>query len=434
MKWHFKFVNLDKVEHFAEKDCPDGGEVIMTGDKLVSLLRKPIWVNFEIAPIHYLAAKQKSPESRLISMPSELLDKVFKNLKDNGDGDALVCLALTNSYFFRVLAKDLQKILLADAGKWGGDRVVFAGTLAAGIPSDVRTSEEEAEWWSKKHHTLADIDTKEIIPAGGNFKSPLIPMGPTELFNAPGDVLIRAKATMTKEIDIPALELLERLLSLLMQEPNLSDEQKKPVLRNLITKQFIRGEGCFGNMNREASLGEALLPFIWFVGDQAWTPARDLWFGHRFDISPAVTVDSPEWTDITSEATEDIKFFYMSRILWRSSLDEFTIINLPTNFSIRMQELDDARARGDSDEDNLDGAVVNNVAVANTVSVINHVASVSNVAAVNDLPVVINGTTVNVDAGDGNEVDGDEFDDEFEFEDFSEDEDDDGDIILIQQN
>jgi hypothetical protein len=235
-----------------------------------------------------------------------------------------------------MLCTDMQKMLAGDAGKWAGDRVVFASDLARGIEEDVGTPEEEAEWWSKGITTLANIETTEIKSIVS--KHLRLPKTAPKIFDIPGKFVDRAKDIMFRKRDGRSLTLLKNVQLMLQQPPNLTYEQKKPILRNLVTKQYVRGEGCIGNSGREASLGEALMAFTCFVGDHSWKPNTIRWIGHRFDISPAISIEGQEgWEDVTNIAADGIKYNHMSLPVWRKSLDSFLVVALPTRFAGRMK-------------------------------------------------------------------------------------------------
>ncbi|KAM0236645.1 hypothetical protein ACHAP5_009281 [Fusarium lateritium] len=364
MQWQFKFMNLDKGEHTSERDRQDLKMVVVTADKLVSLLRKPEWVEFKINPTDMHAAKQKSSENcPLIALPQEVLDRIFNALVDNGDGDALVCLALTNSYFFRRLCTDMQKMMVGEAGKWAGDRVIFTSDLARGIEENIGTDEEEAEWYAKRYNSLAEIKTTEIKSVISIHLR--LPKTAPKIFNIPGESVSDAKEIMRKKRDNKSLVLLDSLLLMLQQAPDLTFEQKQPILRNLVTKQYVRARGCIGTSNRQASLGEALMAFTYFVGDSAWKPNTHRWIGHRFDISPAVSIEgNEEWVDVTDAAADGIKYSETSIPVWRKSLDNFLVVALPTAFTARMkakEEEEAARLRaaaGEDDDDSSSGSIL----------------------------------------------------------------------------
>jgi hypothetical protein len=227
-------------------------------------------------------------------------------------------------------------MLAGNAGKWAGDRIVFASDLARGIEENVGTPDEEAEWWSKRYTTLAELRTTEIKPAVS--MDIRLPKTSPEIFAIPGEFVDRAKGIMHMKRDGKSITLLDNLLLMLQRVPDLTYEQKQPILRNLVTKQYVRAEGCIGTSGREASLGEALMAFTCFVGDHSWKPNTIRWVGHRFDISPAISIEGEtEWEDVTETAADGIKYNHLSLPVWRTSLDSFLVVALPTAFGRRMK-------------------------------------------------------------------------------------------------
>ncbi|KAI6775236.1 hypothetical protein HG530_001994 [Fusarium avenaceum] len=344
MTWEFKFINLDKGEHTQEGDPQHMKNVVVTADNLVSLLRKPEWVEFKINPANMHFSKEKNRDNcKLMCLPQEMIDKICKNLVNEGNGAAVICLALSNSYFFRLLGGDLQKLLAGNAGKWAGDRVVFASDLARGIAEGIGSPEEEAEWWANRYTSLTELKTTEIKPYVD--KKARLPKTAPEIFAVPGEFIIDAKAIMNMKRDHKGIALLDSVLLILQQPLDVPYQQKPPILRNLDTKEFVRADGCVGLNHREASLGEALMAFTCFVGDHSWKPNNLRWIGHRFDISPAKSIEGEEgWVDVTRQATDGIKYNDISLSVWRQSLDRFLLVAQPTAFAARMKALDDERA------------------------------------------------------------------------------------------
>lgn len=83
------------------------------------------------------------------------------------------------------------------------------------------------------------------------------------------------------------------------------------VLRNLITKEYVREDGLPGSI----TLGHIVLlkicwssdPSAYVHGEESLT--RGEWVGHRFDVVPLRTVE-PDWIDQTQRLWDDVDKFW----------------------------------------------------------------------------------------------------------------------------
>ncbi|KAF4968316.1 hypothetical protein FSARC_4261 [Fusarium sarcochroum] len=317
----WKVINLDKRENLYQGDVSRFGELYASGCQLVELLKNPTWLDFKIPSKFIKASKQKSRDSPLISLPQEIIDLVTKNLSDNGDHDAVMCLGLTCTYFFRLLANNIQKAIQEDIGQWRNDRLMFIGPDAPGLPKNLGTADEEAEWSQFEECSLYNMETRiahTSLPEGGppqlleKHRSP-------QLFQVYGRLITRAQAIMQRRNERDSLYRFDRLLEYLMHIPKSARlEGSRAVLRNLVTKEYVRGQDL-AMVQFPRNLGEALLCFCMWSGDTASNPnvpEGGRWVGHRFDIAMAATVEGKEWTNVTVEALNRLCISENERIYW----------------------------------------------------------------------------------------------------------------------
>ncbi|KAJ4259711.1 hypothetical protein NW762_007642 [Fusarium torreyae] len=317
----WKVINLDKRENLHPGDVSGFGEIFASGYQLVDLLKNPTWLKFKIPGSSIRVSKQKSLGSPLISLPQEIIDQVAKNLSDDGDRDAIICLALSCTYFFRLLANNMQKVIHEDVGQWRKNRLMFIAPNAPGFPRNVGTAEEEAEWNQIEGSSLYNMETRPAhtsLSEEGPLQRRMTYRAP-QLFQVDGRQITRARDIMKNCNDIDSLERFGRLLKHLMKIPkSLKWHQIQAVLRNLDTKEYIRGQPLTVDQHPR-NLGEALICFLMWSGDTTLdpdVPDAGRWVGHRFDISMAVTVEGEEWTDVTQEALNRLCLSGNERIYW----------------------------------------------------------------------------------------------------------------------
>ena len=73
-------------------------------------------------------------------LPQEIIDAIARHVKS--DVTDVICLALTCTYFFRLLANNMQDAFIEDTAPRAGDRLVFLGEYTQGAPPGILTDEE----------------------------------------------------------------------------------------------------------------------------------------------------------------------------------------------------------------------------------------------------------------------------------------------------
>ncbi|PWI64095.1 hypothetical protein PCL_12678 [Purpureocillium lilacinum] len=293
MAQYWELVNIDKQAQLRSGLASNFWEYLMytPTEQLVGLLRKCHWIRFSVPRENIRVAKIKHRSSAPIRPPQEIIDRIAHFVaSDRADVD-LVCLALTCSYFVRLLGPAVQVTLRRDRGPWAGDRLVFLGDngcLAwvhpevSGIPFGCTTAEGRFARRSIRGDSQP-IDGYGLLPS---------------------DVKRRLKG------ERGGLRRFRRLLRMLTLEPSGIAGDMKPVLRNLTTMEYVRDE-ALAESEFAYSLGEIIMVQTIWTGDSkdigrlGGTKAR--WAGHRFDVSVMAEVTgNAGWTDVSDEAVQRI--------------------------------------------------------------------------------------------------------------------------------
>lgn len=309
MAQYWDLVNLDKRATLRCLLCSNIWEYIRKTptEQLVGLLRKWHWIRFNIANHYIRVAKSKSGGAPLIRLPQEIIDGIVCFVSRDTGVEDVICLALTCTYFFRLLAGAVQDALRRDLGPWAGDRLVFKGDngslCSADAPECMITAMQDLEREiTGKAPVLPSFDTALTTVAEGKYGR----IGrqsyekPVEVYG----VLLRSLRKRLKG-ETPSLRRFKRLLRMLTQEPNsIKHGNKEPVLRNITTKEYVR-DAALAKSDYAYSLGElVMVQTIWTDNpkDVARLGVKARWAGHRFDISVMADVATGEWRDVSEEA------------------------------------------------------------------------------------------------------------------------------------
>ncbi|KAI7566979.1 hypothetical protein KC317_g5298 [Hortaea werneckii] len=86
-------------------------------------------------------AMTKNKACKLFALPQEILDRVTAYVQEGLDA---ICLALSHSYFFRLLAERVREAVIDDEAPWAGARIILVGDYATSVPSSVTAAETHA--------------------------------------------------------------------------------------------------------------------------------------------------------------------------------------------------------------------------------------------------------------------------------------------------
>lgn len=236
----------------------------------------------------------RSPSSPLLKLPQEIIDTIVLTLAYTGIDEDTLCLSLSCSYFFRLLASWAQAHLIRDAAPWAGDRLIYVGAEVSSYPYGIATDEEQHEWeghGAKAMYRLADA----ILPEKMRFE------GDERAGERPRTLMRRVEHRLTDDDRGIVKRLLQRRML------SITDPSSSPVLRNLTTRQYIRDE-VIANSDHAYSLGEVIVTFaLWFDADSpTLLSQKGEWAGHRFDIATVADV-AEGWTDVSATAVNNLQ-------------------------------------------------------------------------------------------------------------------------------
>ncbi|RGP78678.1 hypothetical protein FLONG3_3215 [Fusarium longipes] len=238
----WRFVNLDHNEHLKSPDRPNVTQVAEVGSNLTKILRNPIWARYKTTNKTIETARKKKAHGDFAKLPREIVLNIIFSFEDSKDGLAILSLGMTCTYFFRLLGVKMQSVLQKDAGPWRNERLSFAGPWAPGIPDGAGTDEEEHDWHARRIQTFHELHT---YPVSLGHIQPATPLTAPEIFQLPGyrsnriiDMMIRDCMSTVEDA-----ETFQRMIQVLMQDPGCFNKaQMSHVLRNLTTKEYVRGD------------------------------------------------------------------------------------------------------------------------------------------------------------------------------------------------
>ena len=253
-------------------------------------------------------------QSRLVSLPQELIDRIIELASDEDVEDTFT-LAITCTYFFRLIGPSLRKPLLREAAPWAGDRLIFLGDYADSVPDIVKNGDDWTGPWPREPPQDEDYgdelnEDEELL---FNLKEGYPPRPQKAAYVT--NVCYRIGDNM------PDQALFDRLLPLLKgqwaidAEPGAQDStspaRKEPgeyVLRNLNAREYVR-DSVLANSEYAYSLGEVVCTHIHWTDDSSGTAdlgVHGRWAGHRFDIVRLTEFAAEEWVDVSESALDNL--------------------------------------------------------------------------------------------------------------------------------
>ncbi|CAH0020592.1 unnamed protein product [Clonostachys rhizophaga] len=310
MGQYWKLVNIDKRKALAH----DSGLKLleMLGDRalepLVGLLRRPQWVPY-LAPSYAIqSCKLQSVESPLITLPQELIEQIVSFLVENeGDGSGdLICLSLSCSYFFRLLGSRVQTLLAEDEAPWAGDRLIFVGDYANGIPEGIVTETERTQLLADGRNPLYYSIEQEFAEKDAIFEQSWYDSDEIEYS---GSLFSRLQKRIGSTPECKkAIKLINDVLQHIPTDANGHPPKKAVLLRNLTAKEFVLDDSI-ASSSMKYSLGEVLGTFTVWTEDGSGTQSLETpgrWAGHRFDIGCFEDVEEG-WKDVSDEAVQNLE-------------------------------------------------------------------------------------------------------------------------------
>ncbi|KAI7233154.1 hypothetical protein KC330_g5506 [Hortaea werneckii] len=264
---------------------------------------------------------------KLFALPQEILDGIAWYAQEGLD---VICLALSHSYFFRLLADRVREAVIADEAPWAGDRILVVGDYATSVPSSVTAAEVQHSISIPGNMEYED----ELNEAQRSFRArnPLYSMEKREVSDAvvPVDLAreweriealkgsrgwkrmrseevgVAVKRARVRRLNEGEMGLLDRLLlatpspssssasassNTISNNENVGGEGESTpssyILRNLTKRLFVRDSVLARSSQYRYSLGEALCTRVLWTQDPSGTMGlgcRGKWAGDRFDI------------------------------------------------------------------------------------------------------------------------------------------------------
>ncbi|KAI7001450.1 hypothetical protein KC355_g10064 [Hortaea werneckii] len=310
-------------------------------EMLVDLLKVPPLRRLRFTSATVRGAKNKATARnegcKLLALPQEILDGIVSYIQEGLD---VIWLALSHSYFFRLLADRVREAVIADEAPWAGDRIIVVGDYATSVPSSVTAAET--------HHFVSthEDDDPDLPPSADQrafrARNPLYSMDKRNVSDAVVPVDWAKELQRIEAMDTPRgwkrmrseevgvairrarverlnegeMELLDRLLApfpspspssspasasspcvssmAFPDKKKISEEgENSPsfpssyILRNLTKRLFVRDSVLARSSRYRYSLGEALCARVLWTQDPSGTMGlgcRGKWAGDRFDI------------------------------------------------------------------------------------------------------------------------------------------------------
>ncbi|KAI7184981.1 hypothetical protein KC316_g10922 [Hortaea werneckii] len=124
-------------------------------EMLVDLMKVPPLKNLRFASAAVGGARSRAiarnEGCRLLALPQEILDGITPYIQEALD---VLCLALSHSYFFRILADRVRAAVIADEAPWAGD-------YATSVPSSVTASDVQQHFITIPGMEYEDDDPSE---------------------------------------------------------------------------------------------------------------------------------------------------------------------------------------------------------------------------------------------------------------------------------
>lgn len=260
--------------------------------------------------------------SSIHKLPAEVNTKIIGHLKTYAD---VLCIALTNRYFFDLSVGRLHEILVDSVGPWAGGRILCLGDYADDLPSQLwspgKTGDQTMEHWNSVDINMYN-GRRGLMDSDVRFKdrNPVI-------YDSPEFRFINSLAHDWLNNACPTH--LIRLLA--------SQKHANPwILRNLTKREYLSTIGIArfeSDVNGPfirgpVTFGECLIMKTCWSADPSVSMRnhgnlhRGDWAGDRFDIVPMERFErdrrsnpSLKWKDVSTEIRKEmVNYAHSERI------------------------------------------------------------------------------------------------------------------------
>ncbi|KAJ5633587.1 hypothetical protein N7528_001429 [Penicillium herquei] len=257
-------------------------------------------------------------------LPSEIHHAIFNNIDDVQD---VLCLSLTSRYFWAVGLSHIEDHIVSSLAPWAGERIICVSDQSDPdeFPPGLLSPAEQEDLVELNH--VQDLNAFSIKHTWKKIGGPSLSQQLQEWFKEYESHHRMTSADRTEIIMGLKPEILE-----------FYPRNQPWVLRNLTTKEYVRGEAIalkdlfvHGPHIDVIGFSEVLLSRIsWSSQPVEVGHGKDMahgkWAGHRFEISPLATLkrgsDSAEWVDVSDELLRELDVILTSQKGddWRDTL------------------------------------------------------------------------------------------------------------------
>ncbi|KAF3764035.1 hypothetical protein M406DRAFT_260898 [Cryphonectria parasitica EP155] len=265
------------------------------------------------------------------TLPTEVHHLIFTHLASVED---VVCLGLTSRYFWAVSQEYIHDYYASFLGQWAGENIVCVGedVMPGDFPPGLFSAQEREELGSKTIDIPWDDDDPDEIAY------PAVPFT-LHHFTSPSVSRIQKKVDLHSESTRIYFDCRERnshkdpafssstRSALIIRKSDYLPQDEHWILRNLTTREFIRGDAValkpeyiHGPNMDVLGFGEIIMSHIcWSTSSSANMSykggiTRGAWAGHCFDITTLGrhnsetqgTQGEESWRDVSEEAMREV--------------------------------------------------------------------------------------------------------------------------------
>ncbi|KAI0376425.1 hypothetical protein F5Y04DRAFT_285867 [Hypomontagnella monticulosa] len=255
MDQYWKLVNVDKRQTIP-RVLAKMIEILGNRDAkaVIPLLRVPKLGNALASDLMIAKSRTYNISSRLVALPQEIIDAIIIEISDPGP---ILSLALTCSYFWRVLLPRIKELIISAQAPWAGDRLVFVGNCATGVLQNCSDYEvDDMPQEVEALHVSESTNIPEIRFYSRSFatRNPLYAIDTIERDPKSFDQVCRYYFESHLG-DYPESQLFLRLITTLRPHTG----SKRPgVLRNLTKQQYVM-DSKLAMSNISYSLGDIIV-------------------------------------------------------------------------------------------------------------------------------------------------------------------------------
>ncbi|KAJ5721256.1 uncharacterized protein N7483_009190 [Penicillium malachiteum] len=248
-------------------------------------------------------------------LPSEIHHAIFNNIDDVQD---VLCLSLTSRYFWAVGLSHIEDHIVSSLAPWAGERIICVSERSdpRDFPPGLLSPAEQEDLIELNHvHDLNNFSIKHKWKKTGG---PSLSQRLQEWFKE-----YEAKHPMSNA------DRIEISTGLKPEILEFYPRNQPWVLRNLTTKEYVRGEALalkdlfiHGPHIDVIGFSEVLLSRISWSSQpvevgHGKNMAHGKWAGHRFEITPLATLkkesDSAQWVDVSDELFRELDVIVTSQ-------------------------------------------------------------------------------------------------------------------------